>query len=66
MSSSWVAVDKDGTPFLFDEAEPVKNEVLGIWECGDSDGTCIELPDWTVLVLTGVQMNWNSRPEEIF
>lgn len=59
MEKYWIARDKDGTLWLFDE-KPVRSTAT--WELGD----CEEIPYFTYLPNDKFpEITWNDEPKEV-
>lgn len=56
---AWLAVDKDGSEFIFDE-EPERDE-----EVWDTNLWYIPLPEGSIKKLIGRNLTWDDEPVEI-
>ena len=65
--STWVAVDADGSEWIFTENpyryEEPKRKRYGNWLV--SDGNYMELPKGSIKALIGRELTWNDEPVEL-
>lgn len=59
---AWVAVDKDGTEWVFD-SKPVRLAIQ--WEIDGWDSVAIELPPGSIERLIGRKLLWEDEPVEL-
>lgn len=60
----FVAVDKDGTEWIYDNI-PTRHKNTGDWRCEwDVDGQ-IELPKGSIAKLIGRELTWSDEPVEL-
>ncbi len=58
---AWLAVDKIGEEWIYDEDFKPYREV----DCWDSKGFYVQLPKGTIKKLTNKKLTWKDEPVEI-
>lgn len=65
----WLAVDKDGTEYIYERCMPLRYERDKYWIAGyDKHGDthpCIELPKGSIAKLIGRELTWDDEPYEL-
>lgn len=62
---AWVAVDKDGTEFIYNP-EPYRDTVYFMWYIeSDFYSRAIQLPKGTIKKLLGRELIWEDEPVEL-
>lgn len=62
-AKTWVAKDRDGREFVFDE-QPYRSRQSGSWLM-NQDGMAIELPEGSIQKLIGISVTWDSDCVEL-
>ena len=62
---AWIAVDEDGSEWVY-ECEPVRNKYdRGIWVCEDMIDNLVLIPKGTIKKLIGRDLTWDNEAVEI-
>lgn len=63
---AWVATDKDGSEFVFNN-RPLRRESMGEWwpDIENMDKDIVLLPGGTIEKLIGRQLSWEDEPVEL-
>lgn len=63
---AWLAVNKDGTEYIFSNKPYRRNFVKtgSEWIC-NVNTECVNLPQGSILKLIGRELTWNDEPVEI-
>ena len=66
---AFVAVDADGTEYIYEQCMPLRYErekywITGFDEYGDTH-PCIELPKGSIAKLIGRELTWEDEPVEL-
>lgn len=63
---AWVATDKDGGEFIFNN-RPLRRESMGEWwpDVENMDEDIVLLPHGTIEKLIGRQLSWEDGPVEL-
>lgn len=59
---AWVAVDKDGSEWIFNFI-PVRSNT--VWRGYDSEDCLFNLPKGTIKKIIGRDLTWNDEPVEL-
>ena len=59
--SSWVAVDADGSEWVF-SGKPFRSEVIDMFKI---DGRCVKLPKGSIKALIGRELSWSDEAAEL-
>ena len=66
---AWLACDKDGTEFIYEQCKPLRYERDKYWIVGYDDyghsHPCIELPKGSIAKLIGRELTWSDEPVEL-
>lgn len=67
---AWLAVDKDGTEYIFADKKPIRGEdewLPKFMDDGLYDTFCgyINLPKGSIKKLIGRELSWNDEPVEL-
>lgn len=60
---AWVAVDKDGSEFIFEENPIRKLDYFDVRY--QFDDPVIQLPKGSIKKLIGIELTWNDEPVEL-
>lgn len=63
MIMAWVAVDKDGSEFIFEENPIRKLDYFDVRY--QFDDPVIQLPKGSIKKLIGIELTWNDEPVEL-
>lgn len=66
---TWVAVNKDGTEWIFDIVPPIKDKKQGKWVINEDFNclhpSCIYIPKGSIKKLIGKNITWSHQPVEL-
>lgn len=65
---AFVAVDKDGTEWVFGKKKPIRNSYPEYWLAGRLNGVndyCIQLPHGSIAKLIGRELTWEDESVEL-
>ncbi|MDE7431493.1 MAG: hypothetical protein K2N34_06235 [Lachnospiraceae bacterium] len=65
---AYLAVDADGTEWIFDKKKPTRNDYPEFWLAGRFNGASdyyVQLPHGSIAKLIGRELTWNDEPVEI-